>query len=169
MSAIDNQKLGDHALAQSLRRFARALAGAGQGCDVAPGVIQEAMRAARRAPDPLSARIEGYRRLIQRCVIQAAPAGTTSAAPPSIDAVLARQRAGLDATRTWRALGGLEPAHRAALLLVVVERLPYARAAEALDMTEADFIKALARAREALAGRLAAIGARGRPHLKLVS
>lgn len=171
MSAIADQELEVRALAQSLRRFARALTGAapGSGCDVAPGAIEEALRAARRAPDPLSAQIEGYRRLIQRFAMQAGPAATTPAARPSIDAVLALQRTSLDATRKWRALSGLEPAHRAALLLVVVERLPYARAAEALDMAEADFIKALARAREALAGRLAAISACGRRHLKLVS
>ena len=169
MSAIADQELEVRALAQSLRRFARALTGAAPGCDVAPGTIEEALRAARQAPDPLSARIEGYRRLIRRYAIQGEPATTPPAARPGIDAVLALQRTSLDATRKWRALSGLDPAHRAALLLVVVERLPYACAAEALDMAEADFIKALARAREALAGRLAAIGACGRRHLKLVS
>lgn len=169
MSAIADKGWEFQALAHSLRCFARALATTSPGGDVAPGAIEEALGAARRAPDPLSARIAAYRRLIRAYVDQGGLAATTRAAPPSIDIVLAGQRRGVEAARVWRALAGLEPAHRAALLLVVVERLPYARAAETLDMAEADFVRTLARAREAFAGRLAAIGACGRSHLKLVS
>jgi len=169
MSAIADRELEVQSLAQSLHRFARALAGAAPASEAASGAIEEALRAARWAPDPLSARVAGYRSLIRRSLTATRPTGGAPARASGVDAVLARQRTDIDANRMWRALDGLEPAHRAALLLVAVERLPYARAAEALDMGEAEFVKALARAREALAGRLAAIGAGGRRHLKLVS
>lgn len=137
--------------------------------------LNEALSVARWTPEAPFARAAAYRALVRcflrECSVRApAPAGYPARQGASLRACVPaqRRRPATDSGRAAEALGRLEPVERAALLLVVVERFSYAEAADAIGLADDEFTAALARAREAFAALLAASGAGGKPHLRLV-
>ena len=166
--------------ARALARFARALC-AGEDTRQQPA-LASAMTAALKealAHDSLihggpmaGARTAAYRSVVRsflKTSAARAPAQPRSLVRQTASGLLVQPRVATEASRALAALARLEPVERAALLLVAVERLSYEDAAIALDIAEAELVAALARAREAFAALLAASGAAGKPHLRLVT
>jgi DNA-directed RNA polymerase specialized sigma24 family protein len=189
MSASAPRNTDRDDFARGFARFARALC-AGEDarrragvCSAVTAALKEALAtdawsradwtasASRATP---AARIAIYRSLVGAFLRNCGPRAPLSPAfargqlRHSGAGPLAQSATVTEAGRAAAALGRLEPMERAALLLVAVERLSYRDAAHALDVDEHDLIATLARAREAFSALLAASGAAGAPHLRLV-
>lgn len=179
MTASASQDAGQEDLPRSLARLARGL-GAGSVASGAPGgfrageAIADALAAAARQQGP-DARCAAYRVLVRRFLSEAdapqpgaPPAKPRTSQPVHAGAAAMRAHPAPEPSRILVALAGLAAVERAALVLVAVERFSWREAADFMEMSEADLARALARAREAFAARLAATAAPGRPHLRLV-
>ncbi|MBX9729507.1 MAG: hypothetical protein K2X31_11420 [Sphingopyxis sp.] len=179
MSASAPRDTHREEFARALTRFTRALCA---GEDVrrpseAAAALKETLAAAPWSHDERNwsaagTRIAAYRALVKTFLGHSAARAASPSrghgrqgAPHSF----AQRRPATEASRALAALARLEPVERSALLLVAVERLSHAEAARALDLPEDELVAALARAREAFAALLAASGAAGKPHLRLVT
>jgi len=132
-------------------------------------------RSGRQSPGYRSVRYQAYKILLDRFLREYAG---PDAQPrrllvrdhvrPQASAAALQAQPAPAAARTLGAFRRLAPIERAALLLVVLERFSYAEAASLLAMDSVSFVEALARAREALAARLASSAAPGSSHLRIV-
>ncbi|MFN3889065.1 MAG: sigma factor-like helix-turn-helix DNA-binding protein [Beijerinckiaceae bacterium] len=173
MTANASQDTEREDFAAALGRFARGLgAGVGERSGFRPAEACAEALAVPPRPGIVS-RDAAYRVLVRRFLREAASAaiGRRLAAQgsgrrPAGRAGAAQMRAAVENSHTFEALRNLAPTERAALLLVAVERFSYAQAADFMELSEPEFVRALARAREAFAARLATSA--GRPHLRLV-
>jgi predicted DNA-binding protein (UPF0251 family) len=166
--------------ARALARFTRALC-AGEDTRQQPALASAMTAALKEAlahdgwihgGSIAGARTAAYRSLVRSFLRTSAargPAPPRSLARQNASGLLVQPRVATEASRALAALARLEPVERAALLLVAVERLSYEDAAIALEIAEAELVAALARAREAFAALMAASGAAGKPHLRLVT